>query len=153
MITTKQRAYLRGLANSIDTILQIGKGGINEQTIKQTRDALLARELVKMRVLETSPISSREAAQDLAEKINADIVQVIGTKFVLYKRNDKNPVVHLSAEAKAKEEKQAAANKKAAKIKKFSQISKYSKDKKYSKDSKPTRYSKDNKPTKYRKDK
>jgi RNA-binding protein len=95
MITTKQRAYLRGLANSIDTILQIGKGGISDTLLKQVDDALFARELVKMRVLENAPLFAREAAVELAEKMNADVVQVIGTKFVLYRKNPKNPKIVL----------------------------------------------------------
>jgi RNA-binding protein len=95
MITTKQRAYLRGLANSIDTILQIGKGGISDTLLKQVDDAPFARELVKMRVLENAPIFAREAAVELAEKMNADVVQVIGTKFVLYRKNPKNPKIVL----------------------------------------------------------
>ncbi len=95
MITTKQRAQLRGLANSIDTILQVGKGGISETLIKQVDDALLARELIKMRVLENAPMFAREAAVELAEKVNADIVQVIGTKFVLYRKHPKEPKIIL----------------------------------------------------------
>ena len=65
MLTSKQRAQLRGMANSMDTILQIGKDGINDNTIKQVDDALSARELIKCRVLETSPSSSREAADEM----------------------------------------------------------------------------------------
>lgn len=95
MISTKQRAQLRGLANSIDTILQVGKGGISETLIKQVDDALLARELIKMRVLENAPMFAREAAVELAEKTNADIVQVIGTKFVLYRKHPKEPKIIL----------------------------------------------------------
>ena len=95
MITTKQRAQLRGLANSIDTILQIGKGGISDTLIKQVDDALTARELIKMRVLENAPIFSREAAVELAEKLNADVVQVVGTKFSLYRKNQKEPKIFL----------------------------------------------------------
>lgn len=93
MITTKQRARLRGMANSIDTILQVGKGGIGEALITQVEDALRARELIKMRVLETAPMDARTAAQDLAERTGSDIVQVIGTKLVLFKKNPQNPVV------------------------------------------------------------
>lgn len=69
MLNSRQRAQLRGLANSLDTIFQIGKGGVTENTVKQVDDALEARELIKLRVLETSPVSSREAADEIAEKI------------------------------------------------------------------------------------
>ena len=85
MLTSKQRAQLRGLANSYDTILQIGKGGIGEQVIKQVDDALTARELIKLRVLETSPVTSREAADEIARLTNSDVVQVIGGVMVLYR--------------------------------------------------------------------
>lgn len=95
MLNSKQRAYLRGLANSIDTILMIGKGGMSDEIIKQADDALLARELIKAKVLETSDVSPKEAANIIADKINADVVQVIGTKFVLYRRNNKEPVIIL----------------------------------------------------------
>ncbi len=95
MLTSKQRAYLRGLANSIDTIIYVGKGGMNEQIIKQTDDALTARELIKGRCLESSPISSREAADLISEKTNSDVVQVIGSKFVLYRPNPDEPVIEL----------------------------------------------------------
>lgn len=87
MLTSKQRAYLRSLANTEDTILQIGKGGINENLITQVRDALNARELIKLRVLETGPESAKESAAYIADKVNCDIVQVIGSKFVLYKES------------------------------------------------------------------
>ncbi len=87
MITSKQRATLRGYANSMDTILQIGKGGIGEQLIAQVDDALRARELIKLRVLENSLLTAREAAQQLAQATECDIVQVIGTRFVLYREN------------------------------------------------------------------
>lgn len=95
MITTKQRAKLRGIANTIDTILQIGKGGIGDALVTQVDDALTAREIVKMKVLENSLYTAREAAQELAEKTNSDIVQVIGSKLVLYRRNEKEPVIVL----------------------------------------------------------
>ncbi len=95
MITSKQRAYLRGLSNSIDTIGQIGKSGIGESVVAQVDEALTARELVKLRVLETAMLTAREAAAELSDKTGADIVQVIGTKFVLYRPNEKNPVIVL----------------------------------------------------------
>lgn len=87
MLTSKQRAYLRGLANSFDTILIVGKGGLTDTIYKQASDALKARELIKGKVLETCEYTSREAADIIAEQVGADVVQVIGYKFVLYKPN------------------------------------------------------------------
>ena len=95
MLTSKQRAQLRGMANTMETILQIGKGGISEQTIKQIDDALTARELIKIRTLETSPVTSREAADKIAAQIGADVVQVIGTKIVLYRESKDNKTIYL----------------------------------------------------------
>ena len=92
MLDSKQRAVLRGQANSIDTILMVGKGGISETLIMQADTALTARELIKGKVLETSPVSSREAAEYIAEKCNAQVVQVIGSKFVLYRKNEDEPI-------------------------------------------------------------
>ena len=84
-LTSKQRAQLRGLANGIDTIVHIGKDGIGDNLIAQANDTLEARELIKGKVLENSLLSSREAAEALAMAIRAEVVQVIGTKFVLYR--------------------------------------------------------------------
>lgn len=95
MLTSKQRAYLRSLAMSEDTIIIIGKGGITENVITQVRDALKARELVKGKVLETSLLSAREACEELAEVCKAQQVQSIGSKFVLYKRNETDPKIEL----------------------------------------------------------
>lgn len=95
MITSKQRALLRGMANPIETTVQIGKLGIGETLVKQVDDTLLKRELVKLRVLETSPVTSREAAAALAKDCGAEIVQVIGTRFVLYRPNPEKPVIVL----------------------------------------------------------
>ena len=95
MLTSKQRAQLRALANPIETILQVGKSGVGEQLIKQVDDALTARELINLRVLETAPGSVREIAEELAQATNADVVQTIGTRFVLYRRNNKKPVIEL----------------------------------------------------------
>ena len=86
-LTSKQRAQLRGLANGIDTIVHIGKDGIGENLTKQADDALEARELIKCRVLENSLLTSREAAEQLARAVRAEVVQVIGTKFVLYRQS------------------------------------------------------------------
>ncbi len=95
MLTSKQRAQLRGIANSYETIFQIGKGGINDQLIKQIDEALTARELIKLRVLETAPVSAREAADETAAKVNADVVQVIGTRFILYRESKDNKQIYL----------------------------------------------------------
>jgi len=86
-LTSKQRAQLRGLANGIDTILIVGKDGIGENLVKQANDALKARELIKGRVLENSDYSAREACDELSRLTKSAQVQVIGTKFVLYKPN------------------------------------------------------------------
>ena len=86
-LTSKQRAQLRGLANSIDTILIIGKDGIGENLLKQANDALEARELIKGKVLENSLMTAREAADALAPLTRSEVVQVIGTKFVLYRQS------------------------------------------------------------------
>ena len=90
-MTSKQRAQLRGLANSIDTILHVGKDGLGDNLIKQASDALEARELIKGRVLENSLLSSREAAEALAEATRSQVVQVIGSKFVLYRETHSKP--------------------------------------------------------------
>ena len=95
MLTSAQRARLRGLASKEDTILQVGKNGIGNMLIKQVADALLKRELVKLRVLENSLLSPKEAAEELAEQTGAEVVQVIGTKFVLYKKNPQKPGIEL----------------------------------------------------------
>ena len=95
MITSKQRAYLRSLANPIDTIFQIGKGGVNINMIMQVCDALEARELIKLRVLENSEYTAREAAQEIAERTDSEVVQVIGTRFVLYKQSRENKKIVL----------------------------------------------------------
>ena len=99
-LTSKQRAQLRGLAMTEDTIIQIGKGGITENTVTQVKDALTARELIKGRVLESSLLTAREAADALAEACAAETVQTIGSKFVLYKRNAKEPKIALVNEKK-----------------------------------------------------
>lgn len=95
MLTSKQRAYLRSLANSIDTIVMVGKSGMSPELVKQADDALTARELIKGRALETAPLSAREAAEELAKETNSEVVQVIGTRFVLYRRHPKEPKIVL----------------------------------------------------------
>ena len=95
MLNSKQRAALRGIAGTMDTIFQVGKGGINEALISQVSDALRKRELIKLRVLDNSAYTSREAAEEIAEKTGADVVQVIGNRFVIFKRNPKDPVIDI----------------------------------------------------------
>ena len=91
-LTSKQRAQLRGLANSIDTILQVGKDGIGANLIKQADDALEARELIKGRVLDNNiDYDARTAAEELAKATRSEVVQVIGTKFVLYRESHSKP--------------------------------------------------------------
>ena len=95
MITSKQRAQLRGMAAALNTELQIGKSGITENVVRQTEEALAARELIKGRVLDNSLLSAREAC-------GADGVQVIGSKFVLFKQNEKDPKIVLINDRKGK---------------------------------------------------
>ena len=95
MLNSRQRAQLRGMANDFETILQVGKMGISENTIKQVDDALEARELIKASVLETCPLSSRQAADELAKEVKADVVQVIGRKFILYRESKDNKTIKL----------------------------------------------------------
>lgn len=95
MLTSKQRAYLRSLANGIDTIFQVGKGGISDEMCRQLDAALEARELIKVRTLDNSDYSAREAAEEIAAKIGCDIVTVIGSKFVLYKESAENKKIEL----------------------------------------------------------
>ena len=99
-LTSKQRSQLRGLANSIDTILHVGKDGVGDNLAKQADDALEARELIKGKVLENSLLTAREAAEELAQRTRSQVVQVIGTKFVLYrpthKKDKKDKIVLVS---------------------------------------------------------
>jgi len=102
MLTSKQRAYLRGIAAKEDTIFQIGKGGINENLVTQVNDALKAREIVKLKVLETAMLSAAEAANELAESTKSEVVQTIGSKLVLFKRNPQEPKIELPKAEKKK---------------------------------------------------
>jgi len=95
MLTGKQRSYLRGIANSIPAIFQVGKGGISENMIKQYDEALEARELVKGTVLKNSGLEPRQACDVIARKVGAEIVQVIGSSFVLYRESRENKVIQL----------------------------------------------------------
>ncbi|HJH62904.1 MAG TPA: ribosome assembly RNA-binding protein YhbY [Firmicutes bacterium] len=86
-LTSKQRAQLRGLANGLDTIVHLGKDGVGDNLIQQTDDALEARELIKGRVLDNCPLSAREGAQALAKATRSEVIQVIGSRFVLYRES------------------------------------------------------------------
>lgn len=95
MITTKQRAYLRGLANKEDAIIQIGKNGIGENLLKTVSDALEAREIVKLTVMETVEESPKELMSILTEALECEAVQVIGRKLVLYRESKENKKIVL----------------------------------------------------------
>ncbi|MBQ4071643.1 MAG: ribosome assembly RNA-binding protein YhbY [Clostridia bacterium] len=95
MITSKQRAYLRSLSQSLDTIFQIGKGGVTEEICTQIDNALEARELIKARVLDNSGYSAREAAGEIADAIGCEVVSCVGSKFVLYKESKKKKRIEL----------------------------------------------------------
>lgn len=95
MLTSKQRAHLRSMASTYDTIMQVGKGGVTPNIIKTISDALEARELIKLRVLENSEYTPREAAEEIAVAVNAEVVTVIGTKFVLYRESEKHKKIIL----------------------------------------------------------
>ena len=95
MITSKQRAYLRSLAANLDTIFQIGKGGISEEICNQLSNALEARELIKLRVLENSGYTAKEAAAEIAEAIGCEVVACVGSKLVLYKPSSKKRRIEL----------------------------------------------------------
>lgn len=95
MISSKQRAYLRGLANDIPAIMQVGKGGLSENLLKTFSDALEARELIKLSVLENSGETPRAVVDALAETLGADVVAVTGKKVVLYRRASKKPTIEL----------------------------------------------------------
>ena len=91
-LTSKQRAQLRGMAASLDTILHVGKDGIGDNLVKQADDALEARELIKGKVLDNNlEYDSRLAAEEMAKRTRSEVVQVIGSKFVLYRETHSKP--------------------------------------------------------------
>lgn len=94
-MTSKQRAYLRGLSNRIEAIFQLGKNGINDNLIKQLDDALEARELIKITVLETAPDSAKNLSFEISEKTNSIVVQVIGNKITLFRQRKKDSKIEL----------------------------------------------------------
>ena len=95
MITSKQRAYLRKLANPIEPIFQIGKAGIGENLIKQINDALEAREIIKIRLLDTSFLDTKETCNEVARLTGAEAVQAIGSKIVLYRESKDKKTIEL----------------------------------------------------------
>ncbi|SHE44486.1 MULTISPECIES: ribosome assembly RNA-binding protein YhbY [Caloramator] len=95
MLTSKQRSYLRGLANSIDSIVQIGKEGVDDRVLAQIDEALEAREIIKLNVLKNSLLTAREACDIVCEELDADPVQVIGNKFVIYRQSKNKPKIEL----------------------------------------------------------
>lgn len=95
MITTKQRAYLRGLGNALDPVAQVGKEGLSENLITSIDLLLEARELAKIKVLKNSELSSRTVAEELSKSLNADVVQVIGTVIILYKKSTRKNFKHI----------------------------------------------------------
>ena len=94
-MTSKQRAYLRGLANKLEAIFQIGKNGINDNLIKQLDDALEARELIKISTLETAPDTAKNLSFEIAERIECIVVQVIGNKITLFRQKKKDSKIEL----------------------------------------------------------
>ena len=95
MLTSKQRAALRAMANGIDTIFQVGKGGIGREMCEAIDAALEARELIKIRALPNSGYSAKEAANEIAGKTSSDVVSVVGSKFVLYRESKENKTIIL----------------------------------------------------------
>lgn len=94
-LTSKQRAQLRGLANDLDTIVQVGKDGIGDNLVKQVSDALEARELIKVTVQKNAPLDAREACAELCQRVHAEPVQVIGNRFVIYRQAREDSKIRL----------------------------------------------------------
>jgi len=95
MLTGKQRSYLKSLSHNIEPITYIGKEGITEAFIQQLKDALEARELVKISIQKNSLLDTKEAANEVAKLTGAEFVQAIGRRFVLYKKSQKKPKLEL----------------------------------------------------------
>ena len=95
MLTSKQRANLRSMANTMDTILYIGKDGITDNLVKQCWDALEARELIKVNVQKNAPYTAREACEALCARVHAEPVQCIGNRFSIYRQARENSKIRL----------------------------------------------------------
>ena len=97
MLTTKQRAELKGMASKLRPAFQVGKGGVSDAQAAQIDDYLRVHELVKIKVLDNSMYTAREAAEEFAQRCGAEVVQVIGSNAVLYRQNPEEPVIRLRA--------------------------------------------------------
>lgn len=97
MLTSKQRAFLRAMANPLDTMIQIGKDGVTQNVLNQITETIETHELLKLRVLDSSGLTAREACNQIAEALEAEPVQCIGTKFVIYKKSKENEQIRLPA--------------------------------------------------------
>lgn len=95
MLTGKQRSYLKKLAHSIDPIFQLGKNGITENFVRQIDEALEAREIIKVKVLDNNFMDTKDAANEVAQKTNSEFVQSIGSKFVIYRESEDNKKIQL----------------------------------------------------------
>ena len=96
-LTGKQKRFLRSQAHHLTPIFQVGKGDISENMVIQISNALEARELIKLRVLDNSLYSAREAAEEIASRTNSEVVIVIGTRFVLYRVSEKHHKIDITA--------------------------------------------------------
>ncbi len=95
MLTSKQRAYLRGVANALEPTLLIGKGGLTDNVTGEIDVALEAKELIKIKILNNSMEDPRDVSHEIAARLGAEVVQVIGGKFVLYRQSEENPTIVL----------------------------------------------------------
>ena len=128
MLTSKQRAFLKGLAQKEPVILQVGKLGINDNLIDQLNNALRARELVKIGVLDSALMTAAEAAEQLAARTSAQVVQVIGNRSVLYRKNSHDPKINLGDDGR-KPKKVSLRAVKAEKAKKAAALEEKNKEK------------------------
>ena len=96
MLNSKQRAQLRAMANGLDSVIHVGKEGLSDNITTQTDGVLTTREIIKGTVLESSPLTAREVAQELSQATKSSVVQVIGKRFVLYRANPENPRIELT---------------------------------------------------------
>lgn len=95
MITGRQRSFLKSMANRIDPIFQVGKNGVTESFLRQVDDALEAREIVKIKVLNNSMLDAKEVGNEVAQKTRSEFVQSIGNKFVIYRESEENKKIEL----------------------------------------------------------